>query len=795
MILIKILCVWIAAIEITLCFSPGVIMAIAKVHTAKAKAKASAINWKIKNAMGKSKNKYKSLGSKRYTREIDSKNNYPPHETQKIGEDGGSYEIYGTPYDYRGVAPSYDYRGRSAEENDDVPIFYQHFPSFHEKPGDIGFQFDGKSPNFEWSFDDSQTNLNFAMEKHKTRDSLPILGSTISNIDDNKLANEPAKEEQKTQNSEGDQKARFVHLPLKKPLVQPEYQDPYDYDPYKPEDKKDMVHYLDEQNKYFGLPKKEFDDIDYHEPEESGYDQDYTPNGPYGYTIPRHYPVPHPVKIIPHPYKTVAHPDKVSKLMDAKHDGMDNLVEILHEKGDLLFDMLRPLATHLDTEVLNKLEHLDNLKHLIETPKIPYVSPPLQPPDVHYYAPRSSSTNGTDPIVGWIIQVPTNVKRIRERSVASSSDDGYLNKLIDHGSEAFKALKRIGGGNEQIVALARFGDNVMEHLRSKIHKKQKRSVYMDDFLTDPSTKIDVSKILENLGTFTKRLFEHQDTPMLHVRNLVGSTKDTVLATMKIPNQNFITPSNYDIIDNDNKDDPEIVSRSFGEEPGTFWPQEMVANTFQQVGQVIRNSVKSGQEAINHVGEITNHAKKAIISAKKAPEVIMDSLNDPIPLISASEPVRINSRFGEDQVVGDAHNAKSKADGKFINIGHLLDAVGISKPSDSLNSIENDENTNKIYKKLDGMKFVEETTRKLKKLSEPWKVKCRSKREVYPYGYEGMVGVSFIPPGLTHPFMNMQNFGRREADDRLENDFESSFGDFDGPQMSDGREQFVQQPFM
>lgn len=71
--------------------------------------------------------------------------------------------------------------------------------------------------------------------------------------------------------------------------------------------------------------------------------------------------------------------------------------------------------------------------------------------------------------------------------------------------------------------------------------------------------------------------------------------------------------------------------------------------------MIRNSVRSSQEAINHVGEITNHAKKAIYSAKKAPEIIMQSIA-PIPLMPSTQNVGIASRFGgEDDTVGDVES--------------------------------------------------------------------------------------------------------------------------------------------
>lgn len=56
------------------------------------------------------------------------------------------------------------------------------------------------------------------------------------------------------------------------------------------------------------------------------------------------------------------------------------------------------------------------------------------------------------------------------------------------------------------------------------------------------------KTLDNVGALARTTFEDELAPMYHVRNMAGSTKDAVMATMKIPNQNFIIPSKYDIVE-------------------------------------------------------------------------------------------------------------------------------------------------------------------------------------------------------------------------------------------------------
>lgn len=50
-----------------------------------------------------------------------------------------------------------------------------------------------------------------------------------------------------------------------------------------------------------------------------------------------------------------------------------------------------------------------------------------------------------------------------------------------------------------------------------------------------------------MGTATRETFEHEQAPLYHVRNMAGSAKNAVMAAMKIPNQPFMIPSKYDVI--------------------------------------------------------------------------------------------------------------------------------------------------------------------------------------------------------------------------------------------------------
>ncbi|XP_072394551.1 uncharacterized protein [Diabrotica undecimpunctata] len=328
--------------------------------------------------------------------------------------------------------------------------------------------------------------------------------------------------------------------------------------------------------------------------------------------------------------------------------------------------------------------------------------------------PQDSYTEN-NPRLGHIITVPNNYDyHRRTRNVAQNlTADEYLNIFLNEGKQMLKNVQKLGAGNDDVLLLGYLGNIIMENIQKRLNVssinnthsnssnvRRKRNVPVETLLTDPKLRVDVPKVLENLGTFAKTLLDHKDTPIYHIRNIVGSAKDVALATIKIPNQNFIVPSGYNIVDNPNKGDtilesayPDISSR-FGDESdgGQDWPQELVQNTFQNVGHVIRNAVRSGQEAIHHVGEITNHAKKAILTARQAPEILMHTVS-PIP-VTSDEKVSLNSRFGDEDdnpIVGQTQQIP-----EFVKMGHLLDAAGVSNPAITPEAIDPRTNTQNNY---------------------------------------------------------------------------------------------------
>uniref|UniRef100_A0A6P7FAD5 Uncharacterized protein LOC114327359 n=1 Tax=Diabrotica virgifera virgifera TaxID=50390 RepID=A0A6P7FAD5_DIAVI len=328
-----------------------------------------------------------------------------------------------------------------------------------------------------------------------------------------------------------------------------------------------------------------------------------------------------------------------------------------------------------------------------------------------------------NPLLGHIITVPNNYDyHRRTRSVAQNlTADEYLNIFLNEGKQMLKHVQKLGASNDDILMLGYLGNIIIESIQRRLNmssinntshsnsssvRRKRHDVPVETLLTDPTLKVDVPKVVENIGTFAKTLLDHKDTPLYHIRNIVGSCKDVALATIKIPNQNFIAPSGYNIVDNPNKDNtilesayPDISSR-FGDEcegeserVGQDWPQVLVENTFQNVGHVIRNAVRSGQEAIHHVGEITNHAKKAILTARQTPEILMHTVS-PIPVISDDEKVSLNSRFGEED--HDSSIGETQQTTEFVKMGHLLDAAGVSNPASTPDAIDPRTNTEHNY---------------------------------------------------------------------------------------------------
>lgn len=71
--------------------------------------------------------------------------------------------------------------------------------------------------------------------------------------------------------------------------------------------------------------------------------------------------------------------------------------------------------------------------------------------------------------------------------------------------------------------------------------------------------MDFSKTLDNIGTATRTALDYEKLPMYHVKNMVGSAKDAMVAAMKIPNQPFVIPSTYEIVPSDLRPDESVAA--------------------------------------------------------------------------------------------------------------------------------------------------------------------------------------------------------------------------------------------
>nr|CAI5839942.1 unnamed protein product [Callosobruchus analis] len=249
-----------------------------------------------------------------------------------------------------------------------------------------------------------------------------------------------------------------------------------------------------------------------------------------------------------------------------------------------------------------------------------------------------------------------------------------LDNLLKKEESAVADLKKYVKRDEDLMMI----DYVAEKMIDDINKKHgprrmKRQIVADGrefqrILTDPNTKLDMTKTLENVGTVAREAIEHQRAPLYHFRNAVGSVRDAVVATMKIPNQNFIIPAQYEIVNQ--QDIPQLASRFGGENDKCS--DDPVTDTFQKVGSVVRSTIKSGQEAIGHIGQAANHARTAIHTTHRTTPVLRLAK---IP--ARVQTPKLSSRMGGDETVGEPKN--------FVNLGRIMDAVGISNPDSTVGS--------------------------------------------------------------------------------------------------------------
>ncbi|XP_044759481.1 uncharacterized protein LOC123317158 [Coccinella septempunctata] len=242
---------------------------------------------------------------------------------------------------------------------------------------------------------------------------------------------------------------------------------------------------------------------------------------------------------------------------------------------------------------------------------------------------------------------------------------------------------------------------------NKMEKRGKRSATITKLLNNPDVRLDVPKTLDNIGVITRNAFEDERSPMYHVRQFMGSTKNAVLSAMKIPPQNLVIPSNYEIRNINPEEiaeeedhlvsgiNPKILSRSSFRNPESTenfedtYPSDPygIVETFARVGGAIRDSVRSGQNTLNHISNIAHDARKIFHTTKNTvPRVLLPY---------AKAPVLLTSRFKESKKtplkkaiiispkvldVKDPLIGAQRNDPEFVSMGNIMDAIGLTKPN-------------------------------------------------------------------------------------------------------------------
>ncbi|XP_017782713.1 PREDICTED: uncharacterized protein LOC108567036 [Nicrophorus vespilloides] len=279
----------------------------------------------------------------------------------------------------------------------------------------------------------------------------------------------------------------------------------------------------------------------------------------------------------------------------------------------------------------------------------------------------------------------------------------------------WKAIKKTSRPSNEIFKL--------RPLMIESISRKKRSLPLLRLMADPNAKLDMPKTLENVGTIARNSFEDKRAPMYHVKNFVGSTKNAVLSALKMAPQELIIPSQYKIVDTSKdvvmkpaevaaikaraqaqppaiapidlrpktlkerfemwrmqKNAPKMESKILPKvEPilgqaAPVQPQDPIVDTFQKFGSVIRDSIKSGHETIQHISDAAHSARKVFTTARfAAPRVLLPYARAPT-LQKDKKLMMISPRFlditDDDQI---------KHEPNYVKMGDLMDAFGVSNP--------------------------------------------------------------------------------------------------------------------
>lgn len=113
-------------------------------------------------------------------------------------------------------------------------------------------------------------------------------------------------------------------------------------------------------------------------------------------------------------------------------------------------------------------------------------------------------------------------------------------------------------------------------------------------------------------------FEYFRAPMYHVRSMLGNTKNTIMSAAKVPPNNILVPSQYEIAKTTGREDRTLGainqqmlhSRSRGEnlEELTTGDSLGIMDTFNKIGDIVRESVQSGKDVVLHANDAATDAR-------------------------------------------------------------------------------------------------------------------------------------------------------------------------------------------
>lgn len=221
-----------------------------------------------------------------------------------------------------------------------------------------------------------------------------------------------------------------------------------------------------------------------------------------------------------------------------------------------------------------------------------------------------------------------------------------------------------------------------------------------ELVNDPNVKLDVPKTISNIGTVAKTSFHDQKKPMYHLNNMVGSIKDVIMSTIKIPPQGLIVPSQYRIVNAADLDDNNLeakheITRSInqdllsdGVEVHSFNQEQtgdLLGNTFNRFGSAIRQSIQAGQQTLAHVGDIAHSARQVVHTAKSAaPQMFLPRNQKRPDKVMLVTPKLLQTKSAEEagQHLLQVQNTKD-----FVKMGDLMDALSVSSPNEENLGVE------------------------------------------------------------------------------------------------------------